>query len=475
MSTNPNPPPGCPAHAAAAPGGLHRLDGPEAASDPAGLYEKLRAEHGPVAPVLVQGELRAWLVLGHRENLDVARTPSRFARDPRGWRDMREGRVPADTPLGPMVAWVPVCNFTDGPVHERLRGAVVESLLRFDRRGIRRHVTRFANQLIDRIAADGRADLVAAFSDQLPMLVMTQLIGAPDEHGPRLVKAARDMLQGTETALESDRYVTATLEQLLHARKSVPARDLASWLLEHPADLTDTEVLMHLRVVLIAAYETTANLIANTLRTVLTDRRFRASLSGGHMTLPDALEQVLWDDPPINTIIGRWATGDTRLGGRDIKAGDMLLLGLSAGNADPQIRPDPDASVHGNRSHLAFSSGPHECPGQDIGRAIADTGIEVLLSRLPDLQLGVPESELRWRGTLMSRHLLALPVRFTPRPLGDGAPESGQHPFPEQAVGHPPHAPAGPVPPRPAVMPTATTATPTHRRPSWWRRLLGLG
>ncbi|MFD3722203.1 cytochrome P450 [Streptomyces sp. NPDC058674] len=467
MSTNPVPPPQCPAHNAATVGGLHRLHGPEAQADPMGLYEKLRAEHGPVAPVLVSGDLPAWLVLGHRENLDVARTPSRFARDPRGWRDMREGRVPAHTPLGPMVTWVPVCNFTDGPVHERLRGAVVESLQRFDKRGIRRYVTRFANQLVDRIAGDGHADLVSAFSDQLPMLVMTQLVGAPDEHGPRLVKAARDMLQGTETALESDRYVTATLEALVTERKVQPARDLASWLLEHSANLSDTEVLMHLRVVLIAAYETTANLIANTLRTVLTDRRFRASLSGGHLTLPDALEQVLWDDPPINTIIGRWATGDTMLGGQQVRAGDMLLLGLAAGNADPQIRPDPAASVHGNRSHLAFSSGPHECPGQDIGRAIADTGIEVLLDRLPDLQLAVDQSALRWRGTLMSRHLLALPVRFAARPVQDG----GAYPYPEQPSGHPGHAVV--PPPRPAAAPAAVAAA-GRRRPTWWRRLLGL-
>ncbi|GGZ95414.1 cytochrome P450 [Streptomyces subrutilus] len=470
MSTHPTPPPECPAHAAgAASGGLYRLHGPEAEADPMGLYEKLRAEHGPVAPVLVSGDLPAWLVLGHRENLDVARTPSRFARDPRGWRDLKEGRVPADTPLGPMVSWVPVCNFTDGAVHERLRGAVTESLERFDKRGIRRFVTRFANQLVDRIAADGEADLVPAFSDQLPMLVMTQLVGAPDEHGPRLVKAARDMLQGTETALQSDRYVTVTLEQLVLDRKAQPARDLASWLLEHPANLSDTEVLMHLRVVLIAAYETTANLIANTLRTVLTDQRFRASLSGGHMTLPDALEQVLWDDPPINTIIGRWATGDTLLGGRQIKAGDMLLLGLAAGNADPQIRPDPAASVRGNRSHLAFSSGPHECPGQDIGRAIADTGIEVLMDRLPDLQLAVDASRLQWRGTLMSRHLQCLPVRFAPRPVPDDQPEPPPHPHtqPEQPAGHPGHAV---IPPQP----TAAPAPAGHRRElSWWRRLLG--
>lgn len=281
MSTSSTPPPECPAHAAGAAGGLYRLHGAEAQADPLALYEKLRAEHGPVAPVLVSGDLPAWLVLGHRENLDVARTSSRFARDPRGWRDMREGRVPADTPLGPMVSWVPVCNFTDGPVHERLRAAVVESLERFDKRGIRRYVTRFANQLVDQIAGEGYADLVSGFSDQLPMLVMTQLIGAPDEHGPLLVNAARDMLQGTETALQSDRYVTATLEHLVVERKAKPARDLASWLIEHPANLSDTEVLMHLRVVLIAAYETTANLIANTLRTVLTDPRFRASLSEG--------------------------------------------------------------------------------------------------------------------------------------------------------------------------------------------------
>ncbi|MFE0602844.1 cytochrome P450 [Streptomyces sp. NPDC058892] len=468
MSTTPTPPPGCPAHAAAAPGGLYRLHGAEAQADPFALYEKLRAEYGPVAPVLVSGDLPAWLVLGHRENLDVARTSSRFARDPRGWRDMREGRVPADTPLGPMVTWVPVCNFTDGPVHERLRAAVVESLERFDKRGIRRYVTRFANQLVDQIAAQGYADLVSAFSDQLPMLVMTQLIGAPDEHGPLLVNAARDMLQGTETALQSDRYVTTTLENLVVERKAKPARDLASWLIEHPAELTDTEVLMHLRVVLIAAYETTANLIANTLRTVLTDPRFRASLSGGHMTLPDALEQVLWDDPPINTIIGRWATGDTVLGGRQIKAGDMLLLALAAGNADPQIRPDPSVSVHGNRSHLAFSSGPHECPGQDIGRAIADTGIEVLLDRLPDLQLAVDPSELQWRGTLMSRHLLSLPVRFAPRSAPAPAP-APQLPV-EQSAGHPVHPV---VPPQPTAPPPPVADGRRRRGVSWWRRLLG--
>jgi hypothetical protein len=95
---------------------------------------------------------------------------------------------------------------------------------------------------------------------------------------------------------------------------------------------------------------------------------------------------------------------------------------------DPAVRPDPTTAVHGNRSHLGFGGGPHECPGQDMARAIADTGIDTLMSRLPDLHVAVPETELRWRSSLMSRHLVELPVGFSTsaasRPSGaaDGAP-----------------------------------------------------
>lgn len=408
------PPPGCPAHAYG-PGGLIRLYGPEAETDPMGLYERLRAQYGAVAPVLLHGDLPAWLVLGYRENLDVARTPSRFSRDSRHWRLAREGRVAPDHPLAPVVAWQPMCTHVDGREHERLRGAVIDGLDRFDRRGIRRTVTRSAQVLIDRFCAEGRAELVQQFSEHLPMLVMTQLLGMPESYGPKLVEAARDLLKGTETAVASNDYVLRALRQLVARKHASPGQDFASWLIEHPAGLTDDEVVQHLRVVLIAAYETTANLIINMLRMVLTDRRFRADLAGGHMTLPDAMEQVLWDEPPMMTAVGRWATGDTELGGQSIRAGDLLILGLAAGNLDPAIRPDPSVPVHGNRSHLAFSGGPHECPGQDIGRAIADTGVEALLARLPDLRLAVDETELSWVSALMTRHLTALPVEFTPQ------------------------------------------------------------
>ncbi|MFD7625530.1 cytochrome P450 [Streptomyces sp. NPDC059851] len=453
------PPPGCPAHGHPALGapGIPRIHGPEAERNPAAFYERLRQEHGAVAPVLLHGDLPAWLVLGHRENLDVMRTPSLFSRDSRRWRMFQEGRVAPNSPLGPTLTWQPVCVFVDGDQHQRLRGAVTDSLAKVDRRGVRRYVVRHTQQLVAAFAASGEADLIPQYAEKLPMLVMTQLLGMPDRYGPHLVSACLDLMKGSPTALASNQFLVDTLQEMVQQKHRTPGRDFASWLIGHEAKLTDEEVLEHLRLVLVAANETTVNLIANTLRLVLTDRRFRASLAGGHMTLPDALEQVLWDTPPLSVVPGRWATGDTVLGGQQIKAGDMLLLGVAAGNVDPEIRPDISVPVLGNRSHLAFSSGPHECPGQDIGRAIADAGIDTLLSLLPGLELRVPEEQLTTSTSWVSRRVETLPVRFQPR-----RPPAATTPV-EQLRG------------RQLTVATTAAFAPTAARPArrpWWKSLL---
>ncbi|MET7621577.1 cytochrome P450 [Streptomyces sp. NPDC005408] len=466
------PPPGCPAHAQfGSADGLARLFGPEAAEDPMGLYERLRAQHGPVAPILLDGDLPAWIVLGYREILQVAGTPSRFSRDSRTWRWFREGKVPPDSPLLPMIAWQPVCLFLDGEERNRLRLAVTDGLERFNRRGIRRHVTRFTHQLIDGFAARGEADLVAEFADHLPMLVLTQLLGMPDEYGPRLVEASRDMVAGTETSVASNQFIVETLQQLVWRKRANPGHDVTSWLIEHSSKLTDEEVWNHLRVILIAANETTVNLLKSTLRMVLTDPRCHASLAGGQMTLPDVVEQVLWSEPPLMTIPGRWASVDTEVGGQKVQAGDMLLLGLAAGNHDPAVRPDLTVPLHGNRSHLAFSSGPQECPGQDIGRAIADTGIDILLTRLPDVHLSIPEEELRWKSGWMTRHLTSLPVKFTTRRSGTLAPSAGPagvHAETERPLGD--VAYGGSMPNYQPAVPSPPVPVPRARTP-WWDSL----
>ncbi|MFC9589149.1 cytochrome P450 [Streptomyces sp. NPDC056944] len=449
------PPPGCPAHLHDGPGGATRLYGKAAETDPMGLYEELRAAHGPVAPVLLDGDVRAWLVLGYLENRDVASRPTQFSRDPRVWHGWRSGEIdPATSPLIPMIGWRPDCVCADGEEHQRLRGAVTASLSQFDHRGVRRSITRFAHQLIDSFCEDGEVELVERFAEHLPMLTLTHLLGMSDEDAPRLVHAARDLFKATETSLASNAYVLECLAQLVVTKRSRPGLDIASALMAHPAGLTDEEVQHHLRLILLAGYETTANLMSNVLRMVVTDPRFRGSLAGGQMTLPEAVEQVLWDEPPLMVCPGRWANDDTTLGGQQIKAGDMLLLGLAAGNVDQAIRPDAATPVHHNRAHLSFSAGTHECPGQDIGRIIADAGIDILLTRLPDIALSVPEESLSWRSSTWARHLTALPVSFAPRP-----PQADDLPAP---------LPAPPVRsdvrPATAPQPDAGTAAEAHPR-----------
>lgn len=410
------PPPECPAHAAFAQGAaLTALYGPEAQRDPSAVYEKLRAEHGGIAPVELEGGVPAWLVLGYRENVEVARTPSRFTRDARLWRDWNEGRIAANDPLLQLFGWRPDLVSYDGEEHRRLRAAVNECLTRFDRHGIRRHVQRYANQLIDAFVEDGAADLVTQFAAYLPMLVLSRLIGLSEEHGPRMVEAIVGMVSGGEDAYAHNQYIIGTLQALTEERRRVPAHDLTSWFIGHPSGLNAEEVLNHLRVVIVLGYETTTNLVSNTLRMVLTDPRFRASLTGGLMTLPDAVEQMLWDDPPLMVCPARFATHDMRFADKQIREGDLLLLGIAAGNMDPEIRPDLQAPMHGNRSHMTFSRGPHECSGQEIARAITDTGVDVLLNRLPDMHLTVPADQLTWTTSTWSRHLDALPVTFVPQ------------------------------------------------------------
>ncbi|WP_308188981.1 cytochrome P450 [Streptacidiphilus sp. ASG 303] len=393
-----------------------RFYGPATDADPVGLYADLRRRHGAVAPVLLDGDLPAWLVLGYRENLEVMRAPKRFSRDSRIWRDLREGNVPADSPLLPMVGWRPDCLSADGAEHRRLRGAVTDSLDRFDQRGIRRHVHRVAHRLVDGFCADGRAELLTRYAQHVPMLVLTRLLGLPEEDGPELVRASSDLMTGTERAAAANEHILETLRRLVQRRKAVPGEDLASWMLAHPSRLTDEEVQNHLRLVLVAANATTTSLIANTLRVVLTDPRFRASLAGVRMTVADAVEHVLWNEPPLTACPGGWATADTELAGRSIRAGDMVILGLAAANTDSTVRPEVSAPVRGNRSHLAFSGGAHMCPGQDIGRTITDAAVDVLLLRLPDLRLAVPDEELGWQSSIWARHLEALPVEFAARP-----------------------------------------------------------
>ncbi|MFG2194107.1 cytochrome P450 [Streptomyces sp. NPDC048639] len=406
---------GCPVRAVG-PGGLTRLYGPEASADPQGIYSRLRKQFGPVAPVLLEGDVHAWLVLGYRENRRVLDNPSQFSRDSRSWRDWKEGRIEETSPLVPMLVWRPDCLSQDGEPHRRLRGAVTDNLQRAASRGIRRHVTHFANKQISAFAADGHADLVPQFAEYLPMLVLTRLFGLPEDDGLRLATSCAKLIKG-EDAVAHDGRIMQVLGELAERKRKEPGSDFTTGLLGHHAGLDESEIQSHLRLVLITAHTTTSNLLARVLERILIDPAHLTDLVSGQMSFSAVVEEVLWNTPPLAVDPGRFATTDTELGGQHIKAGDLLVLGLAAGNADPEVRPHSAVSVRGNQAHLAFAGGPHECPAQGIGQAIVETAVDVLLHRLPGLRLAIPPEELTSTASTWETRLDSLPVTFTPQPV----------------------------------------------------------
>lgn len=406
---SPDAPRGCPvAHGSAE---LARLYGPEAATDPLGIYERLRKEHGSVAPVLLEGDINAWLVLGYRDSRRVLDNPSQFPRDARTWRDYQEGRIAETSALIPMLGWRPDCVSQDGEPHRRLRGAVNDVLQAAVGRGIRRHATHFANKLIDGFADNGRADLVADYADYVPMLVMSRILGLAEAEGRRLVESCAQVLKGGEDAVVHDGMIREIFGELVERRRSEPGSDLTTDLLEHHAALDHDEVVHHLRVVLIAAHVTT-NLLARVLRLVLTDASRLSGLISGQLNISAVVEEAMWNSPPLTVLPGRFAASDVELGGHRIEAGDLLVLGLAPGNLDPEVRPDPGVSVEGNHAHLAFGAGPHECPGQSIGQSMIEIAVDVLLHRLPGLRLAVPADELTSTASTWESRLDRLPVEF---------------------------------------------------------------
>ncbi|MEU2161496.1 cytochrome P450 [Streptomyces sp. NPDC019208] len=389
------------------------------------LYEELRRNHGPVAPVTVAPGIEAWLVLGHRELLRLTRDEQDFSHDPRRWSPLREGRVPPDSPILPFVGWRPALLFADGQQHRRMRAAVSHALAGINGHELRRGVRSAAEELIASFAERREADLVPDYALQLPTQVITGLLGLDERTGGRLVHAITGLVAATADPGRASRRINAILFALIEEKRSRPGDDITSALLHHPARLTDEEVLHNLVVMFVAGHRTTVNWIATTLRVLLCDPAFHSSLAGGHLSVDDALDLVLWRFPPTQNFPARYATRDLSFGGQSIRAGDMLILGLAAANADPAVLP-PGGPVTGNRSHLAFGAGPHTCPAQDPARLITRTAVDTVRHRLPDLELAVDESELAWVSSPWSKGLAALPVRFTdpqlPRAPRPGAP-----------------------------------------------------
>jgi cytochrome P450 len=390
------------------------LYGPRFQTEPAAMYREMRARHGAVAPVLLEGDVPAWLVLGYREVHYVTSNPNLFGRDSRRWNAWP--RVPPDWPLLTLLGFSPSMMFAEGTEHQRRGDALGDALAAVDQFELRSYCEQVADGLIDAFAGSGEADLVADYADQAPLPVMAKMVGLPESETEGVVRDMNLSVVGSEETLEAYGRNRSRIVRLVERRREHPASDLTSRLIAHSAALTDKEITEDLQVLLGSGQLPTACWIGNALRLMLTDDRFALNLSGGRRSVGEALNEVLWEDTPTQNMAGRFATRDTHLAGKHIRSGDLLILGLAAANNDPRVRPDSYSDSRGNQAHLSFSHGEHRCPhgAQEIAEVIAETAIEVLLDRLPDVTLAVAGDALVWRPSPWMRGLVALPVRFTP-------------------------------------------------------------
>ncbi|ROQ59884.1 cytochrome P450 [Streptomyces sp. 840.1] len=417
-----SPPPKCPAHAGT---GAVPLSGPSFQTEPQAVYRAMRRDHGPVVPVELPGGFPAWLVIGYRELHQVTSDGELFPRDVGLWNQWEH--IPDDWPLLPMVGRpLPSIYFSAGDEHRRHARMVGPALEGADPFEIRRHSEQLADRLIDAVCSRGAADLVADFCEPLPVLVLARLVGFPDDEGAGIARVLKDLADGGPGAQEAHLRFGEHMTRLVAAKRAEPGDDVTSRMLASPEAFTDEEYMLDLMAITAAGHLTTADWISNSLRLMLTEDEFAHSMAGGRRSVGETMNEVLWEDAPTQILAGRWAARDTRLGGHSIAAGDMLLLGLGAANTDPLIRQSLSGggpcAQGGNGAHLAFSHGEYRCPfpAQEIAETIARTGIEVLLDRLPDLELRVPVPDLVRRPSAFLRGTTSLPVRFTPvRTTGD--------------------------------------------------------
>ncbi|MFD3931563.1 cytochrome P450 [Streptomyces sp. NPDC058614] len=397
------------------------LSGPRFQTEPAELYREMRRDHGSVVPVVLDGDVPAWLVLGYRELHQVTGDPVLFSRDSDLWSQWPN--IPDDWPLLPMIGRKqPSILYTVGERHRERAAMISDALEAVDPFELRGHAEKFADELIDAVCAKGETDIVGDYAALLPVRVLATLYGFTDEQGPGLVTALNDMINGTAEALAGQQHLAASMGQLLADRKAAPANDVVSRMLADASGFTDEEIAQDLMVMMAAGHQPTADWIGNSLRLMLTDDRFAASLFGGRHSVAEAMNEVLWEDTPSQNIAGRWTSRDTQLGGRRIRSGDLLILGLQGANSDPQVRTDGSALTGGNNAHFSFGHGEHRCPfpAQEVAEVIARTGIEVVLDRLPDIDLAVTAESLTRRPSPWLRGLTELPVRFTPTPALGG-------------------------------------------------------
>ncbi len=363
-------------------------------------YAQMRATN----PVHFNAELGVWEVYGYHDIQTVLGDAKTFS------SDLSDGKM--------MV-------FMDPPRHTQYRRLVARAFTSKVIADLEPGVQAITDELLDRVEADGRMDLISDLAFALPVTVIAELLGLPVADRDKFkqwsipaIRAAEMELMGQVPAPELVQAVDeldAYLADLIAARRDSPRQDLVSGLLAAEVEgekLTLQEVASTCRLLLIAGFETTTNLIGNTLQLLLAHPEALARLVADPALLPAAIEEALRFNTPF-MFFARRATRDVVLGGQLIRAGQQVMTFNASGNRDEAAFPHADRFDIGRTAnrHLSFGHGIHYCLGAGLGRLEARVAIATLLRRFGALR----PDERRPAEPLQSFVLFgfsSLPVRF---------------------------------------------------------------
>ncbi|HET7887431.1 MAG TPA: cytochrome P450 [Bradyrhizobium sp.] len=315
----------------------------------------------------------------------------------------------------------------DPPDHTRLRGLVVKAFTARRVEDMRPRIQEVVDQTLDRVIPRGKMDLIEDFAFRLPVTIICDMLGIPEEHRETFYAGTRDsgrvldpvplspaeIAQGNAANMMAQMY----FKQLFELRRKQPGDDLTTQLVQAEEDgtkLSNEELTANIILLFGAGHETTVNLIGNGLLALYRNPDQLALLKARPELIGNAIEEFLRYDSSVQ-MTGRVTLEDIDdLGDRKIPKGETVLCLLGSANRDPAAYPDrPDRLdiTRPNIRPLSFGGGIHFCLGAQLARIEAEIAISTLLRRLPELRLDDAEDP-QWRPTFVLRGLKHLPASW---------------------------------------------------------------
>ena len=349
-----------------------------------------------------------WYLTRYEDCATVLKDPARFSSMAAGWGGENplaraDGGAQSSDERGISRNLAVSFNQMDPPDHTRIRALVVSA---FSRRNIeerRERIQAVIDGLLDSAAAKGEFDLVTDFAFHVPIIVASEIIGIPTADRERFraafektaaLMAPKRSEESWAEAVEAGRFVGRYMRDLIAERRADPKDDLVSALIAeedaHGA-LSGPELSSALSTIYTAAGTTTERMISSGLYLLLSHPEQWRALVADRSLVAGAIDEILrFHHPTQSTSTNRRCTVDVEMGGKTLKAGDTVRVGLGAANRDPAVFTDPDRFDIRRRPPapaLSFGAGPHFCIGAALARFEARLAIETVADRWPNLRL----------------------------------------------------------------------------------------